>query len=116
VTDAWFGHAVLCRERPFHPLGPPASSDPGAETYGLDLTARPAFAEIAEVRADRMAQVRAFVAGLAGDDLERPRGPNPAPGYPEPAARPALDCLRIILNEERTHRRLALRDLPALAG
>jgi DinB superfamily/Pentapeptide repeats (8 copies) len=116
VTDAWLGHAVRGLERPFHRLGLPASFHVGVESFGVDVAARPTFEEIAEVRAGRIAQVRGFVAELTPDDLERTREPNRAPGWPEPAPRTATDCLRVILDEEWTHRQFALRDLAVIGS
>jgi DinB superfamily/Pentapeptide repeats (8 copies) len=116
VTDAWFGHAVLGLSRPFHPLGLPASFMTGADAMGIDTGADPTYDEVVQARADRMAQLRDFLAGVGQDDLERTREPNPAPGWPPPAPRTALACLRVIFNEEWTHRQFALRDLARLSA
>lgn len=97
VIDSWFGHAVLGRPRPFHPLGLPPAFITDAHTYG--------------VRAERVAQVREFLSAVTQSDLDHLRGPNTAPGYPAPAARTATSCLQVIFGEEWEHHRFAVRDL-----
>lgn len=96
VTDAWIGHAARGLDRPFHPSALPT----------------PSFAEVADVRARRVADVRAWLATL--DDLDATVGPNPAPGFPPPAARTVRECLLVALGEEWTHHRFAIRDLAAV--
>jgi uncharacterized protein YjbI with pentapeptide repeats len=114
VTDAWFGHAVLEAERPFHPIGLPASFMSDVAEFGIDVAATPTFAEVMEVRQGRLAQVRAFLADLSDEDLEQPRGPNHAPGWPPPSARAIVLCLHVLFNEEWAHHQFATRDLARL--
>ncbi len=111
VTDAWLSHAVLGHRTPFHPVGLPASYMSDPEVLGFVPTANPSFDEVVRARADRMDQVRRFVASASQDDLDRPRQPNTAPGWPPPAERSAIQCLRVILDEEWTHHQFAIRDL-----
>lgn len=111
ATDAWLNGAVLGHEQPFHPIGQPNEE---YETDGNDMTvfslSSPTFAEVLEVRAERVAMVRDFLARLTPDDLVRP-GRNPwVPDYPETT----LSCLQVILREEWDHLRYARRDLDAL--
>lgn len=113
VTDAWLRRAVLGRPAPFHPIGLPASFTTDAGDYGIDLAADPTFDQVAEVRAGRMAQVRAFLAEVTQGELDRVREPVPGPGWPPPAARTAIECLHVLLNEEWEHHRFAVRDLEA---
>lgn len=114
VTDAWFSHAVRGEARPFHPLGLPAAFFTNVQAFGIDPAARPAFAEVAAVRAGRMAAVRDFLAAATQDDLDRVRAPNPAPGYPPPQSRTAIACLRVLLDEEWAHHQFAVRDLAVI--
>jgi hypothetical protein len=111
VTDAWLGHAVQGQASPFHPLGLPPSFITNAHTYGVDPAAEPTFAEVAAVRADRMARVRDFVAGINQEELNRVRQPNPVPGWPPPAARTATSCLHVLFGDEWAHHQFAVRDL-----
>ena len=70
ATDIWLGRAILEIEQPFHPLGQP---DAGAAADGLDMsiftTVTPSYAEVLEVRADRVAMVRDFLATVTADEL-----------------------------------------------
>jgi hypothetical protein len=111
VHDAWFGHAVLALQRPFHPAGLPASFFTDVAPIGIDLSAAPSFDEVVTIRDGRLGQLREFLAAATQDDLDRVRDPNPAPGFPAPAPRTAISCLRVLLNEEWAHHSFAVRDL-----
>jgi hypothetical protein len=111
VTDSWFAHAVLGRSSPFHPMALPASFDTNGATYGIDSGVRPSLDEVLVVRAERFDQVRAFLAGATQADLEQLREPTPAPGWPPPAPRTAIECLHVVFNEEWAHHQFAVRDL-----
>ena len=47
-------------------------------------------------------------------DLDRVRDPNPPPGFPPAGARTAVSRPHVLLNEESTQHRLALRDLASI--
>jgi DinB superfamily/Pentapeptide repeats (8 copies) len=111
ATDTWLGKAVLERDRPFHPLGQPHAE---YETDGYDLsvftTRAPSYDEVLQVRAERVAMVRDFLAIVTSDDLDA-RGWHPwAPDRPVTT----LSCLHVILHEEWEHHRFAVRDLDAI--
>jgi DinB superfamily/Pentapeptide repeats (8 copies) len=116
VTDAWFSHAILGQARPFHPYALPAAFIADAETFGIDLSARPAYHEVLDVRAGRWAMLREFAEAVTQDDLDRVREPNPAPGWPPPAPRTAISCLQVIFNDEWAHHQFAIRDLAHIEG
>jgi hypothetical protein len=109
ATDAWLGKAILGLPRPFHPLGQPHAE---YETDGLDMSVftpeRPAFAEVLEVRAERQAMVRDFLATVTPQLLAEPR-PTAWSEHEEPVRH----GLNVILHEEWEHLRFALRDLDA---
>jgi uncharacterized damage-inducible protein DinB len=115
ATDAWAGRTILDEPNPYHRLGFPYSGYPRTEAValGLDLDARPSFAEVLAVRAERTAVVRRIVDTLTDADLDRTCTRMPAPGYAgEP---PSVGrSLRVVLNEECEHRRYAVRDLAVL--
>ena len=115
ATDAWVGRAVLDEPMPYHRLGVTHTSYPPADAaaLGIDLAARPSFAEVMEVRAGRLALVRGVVDGLTDAELERTCARAPAPGYPE-ESRSVGRCLRVVMREECEHRRYAVRDLAVL--
>jgi hypothetical protein len=111
ATDAWLGRAVLELEQPFHPLGQPMA---GAQDDGLDLslftTGTPAYHEVLQARAGRVAMVRDFLETVTDDELDAVRRNPWAPQYPETAR----SCLHVILEEEWEHHRYAVRDLDTI--
>jgi hypothetical protein len=121
ATDMWLGRAILGAEQPFHPIGPldnPFDSVPAGDTErnGLDQSAAseaaPSYDEVLEVRADRIAMVRDFLATVTPELLASPR-PNPHDaGHQETV----LSCLHTILDEEWEHHRYAVRDLEAITA
>lgn len=115
ITDAWASRTVLDEEMPYHPLGLPQSWYPAADAaaIGIDLTARPGYAEVLAARADRMAVMRRIVAGLTDGELGRLCPRTPAPGYPD-EDRTVIDCVAVVLDEEIEHYRFAVRDLAIL--
>jgi hypothetical protein len=115
ITDAWASRTVLDEPMPYHPLGLPQSWYPAAEAaaLGIDLAAKPGYAEILAARADRMAVMGRIVASLTDDGLGRLCPRSPAPGYPD-EPRTVIDCIGVVLEEEIEHYRFAVRDLAVL--
>ena len=114
ATDGWLG-AILGEEHPFHPWGLAFSEIHDfvgeADRLGLDPQAAPSYAEVRELRADRVARVRAFVADVTA---ERLADPCPGPMWERGEDLGVLRCFRVILNEECEHLRYAERDLDLL--
>ncbi|MFI7247068.1 DinB family protein [Micromonospora chalcea] len=112
ATDAWLGKAILRLPQPFHPLGQPHAE---YETDGLDMsifpTARPTFAQVLDLRAERQTMVRDFLTGVTPELLAEPRPSAWSPEHEEPV----LHCLHVIFDEEWEHLRFAVRDLDAQA-
>jgi hypothetical protein len=115
ITDAWASRTVLDEPMPYHPLGLPQSWYPPEEAaaLGIDLAARPGYAEVLAARADRMAVMRRIVAGLTDDGLGRLCRRSPAPGYPD-EERTVVECVSVVMEEEIEHYRFAVRDLAVL--
>jgi hypothetical protein len=113
ATDGWLGKGIWELDQPFHPLG---LTDPSAADEGLDMsvftTVTPSYAEVLEVRADRVAMVRDFLAGVTADELA---ATHPHPWGPE-HRETTLACLHVILQEEWEHHRYAVRDLDTIEG
>jgi hypothetical protein len=110
ATDTWLRRAVLEVDEPYHPIGQP---DSGAERSGMDVsiftTGTPAYAEVLEVRAERVAMVRDFLATVTPEALASTR-----PDVWNPKERiPVLGCVHTIFEEEWEHLRYAVRDLDA---
>ncbi len=113
ATDVWLGRAILGIEHPFHPIGQPHAE---YETDGHDMsvfaTSAPSWAEVLEVRADRVARVRDFLAAVTPEELATTRANPWDPEHRETT----LSCLHTILEEEWEHHRFAVRDLDAVAA
>ena len=112
ATDAWLG-AILGEDRPFHPWGVPFSDLPefveqGPAVLGIDMDAAPSYPEVLALRADRVARVRGFLAGV---DPARLAQECAGPVWEGGARLSVLRCLWVILNEECEHHRFAERDL-----
>lgn len=111
AADTWLGRAILELDQPYHPIG---QADSGAAADGLDMsiftTVIPAYADVLEVRADRVAMVRDFIATVTSDELATART---NPWNPE-EQETTLSCLHVILEEEWEHHRYAVRDLDAI--
>jgi hypothetical protein len=109
ATDTWLGAGVLRLDQPYHPLG---LRDAAAEDAGSTPAATPSYDDVLDARADRVAMVRDFLAGVTSDELAEER-PNPHdPAYPETVR----SCLHVILEEEWEHHRYAVRDLDAIGA
>lgn len=111
ATDAWLGRSILEIDQPFHPIG---QADAGFAADGHDPSiftdVTPPYAEVLEVRADRVAMVRDFLATVTPGMLAEARSNPHAPEHRETV----LSCLHVILDEEWEHHRYAVRDLDAI--
>lgn len=115
ATDVWVSRTILDEPAPYHRLGLTHSSygDSDAAAIGVDNAAQPSYAEVMEIRAERVALVRRIVDGLTDAELERLCTRPPAPGYPE-QPHSVGTCLRVAMFEEIEHRRYMVRDLAVL--
>lgn len=111
ATDTWLGRGILELEQPYHPIGQPNAE---YETDGYDLAVfsnvAPSYAEVLEVRAEKTAMVRDYLATVTAADLAAARRNPWAPDQPVTVR----SCLHTILNEEWEHHRYAVRDLDAI--
>lgn len=114
ATDVWLGKAILGREQPFHPLGQP-NAEYATDGYDTSVftTRVPSYDEVLEVRAERVALVRDFLADVTAEQLAEPR-PNPWSSQTGQLGETVLSCLHVVLDEEWEHHRYAVRDLDAL--
>jgi hypothetical protein len=105
ATDIWLRRAILELSEPYHPFGLRYGQDDSDST-----TSTPTYAEVLEVRADRVAMVRDFIATVMPATLEEPRKNPWSPERPETIRH----CLHVILGEEWEHHRFATRDLDTI--
>jgi hypothetical protein len=115
ITDSWASRTILDEPMPYHALAIPqtAYAPADAATLGMDLDARPSYAQVLKARMDRMALVRRIVDGVTNAELGRPCMRSPAPGYPE-ESRSVGECLGVVMEEECEHHHFAVRDLAVL--
>lgn len=121
ATDAWLRYSVLGLPDPFCPFGVIFTEwVPRAAELGIDVAATPSWEEVLAVRADRVAQVRAFLGAQTAETFAgAPRALPPwddAASAEERATMTVARCMGVIGNEEWAHLRFALRDLDALAA
>jgi len=114
ATDAWVRRALLGDPAPYHPLGLPWDEAPDDQGLPRDRAARPTLDEVLELRRDRMAGVRAFLAELTPAQLAGETTSVEGPGWPPPVSFPVSEPLLVVLNEEYLHRLFAERDLTLL--
>lgn len=118
ATDAWLNLAILRRDQPFHPLGLLFWQAQGLEDrYGLVPLGTPVtLDEALAARADRVTQVRTYLAGLTEEELDRDAGTDPwGDGGADAPRITVRQCLHVIFEEEWQHHRYATRDLAAIA-
>ena len=110
ASDAWLRRMVLGAADPFHPWGVPPDlpADAPPDTG-------PPLADVLAVRAERTAEVRAHVASMSPEDVERRvGGPWDPPDLPPERRARVIDAFRVVLREEWWHHQFATRDLAVL--
>jgi hypothetical protein len=115
VYDGWFGRAVLGEDEPYNPLGLTASFLDPAD-FGIDPDLRPSLDDVLAARRSRQQQVREHLRALDDETLTAKVPTHGVLGFPPEEERSALDCLRVIFDEEWAHHRFAVRDLTELEG
>lgn len=113
ATDTWLRRSIQGVDEPYHPIGQP-HAEYATDGYDMSIFCEdsPSFERVLEVRAERLAMVRGFLADLTDEQLQD-ASTNPwAPDHPCRV----LDSLQTILNEEWEHLRYAVRDLDAQQG
>jgi hypothetical protein len=111
ATDGWLRSGIQAiDDGAFHPIGVPFSEyDDEAPRLGIDMTATPSWEEILEVRADRVAQVRALYDALTQEEFTGPA--RRLPPWHGDEILPVWRSLGVIVSEEWEHHRFAERDL-----
>ena len=111
ATDVWLGATILGRQHALHPIGVPFPGWREQVASAVDLDATPPYESVVEVRAERVAMVRDFLATLTDDRLGEQCD---TPPFVRTRQVPVDQCLWIVMNEEWHHHRYALRDLDAI--
>lgn len=109
AIDKWFFLPVL-GQTSYTWLGLPNSGSQAREWPGLQPDAAPTFAEVLDVRAERLRTFTEFVSQL--DVATLPATVE----IDENGAVPAVMCFHVVLEEEFEHLRYALRDLDVIAA
>lgn len=111
ATDSWLGVGIRGDAGAYHPLGMPFWEwHDEAVASGMAVDTIPPYDDVLAARADRVAQVRDYLAAVTPEGLAVPNDGPPWCGSPVTA----LDCIRIIAREEWLHHRFAVRDLDVL--
>jgi hypothetical protein len=110
ATDIWLRKGILEVEQPMHPIGQIDAGSADEVDSSVFATEQPSYAEVLEVRAERVSMVRDFVASTTAQQLAETRRNPHDPDYPETV----LSCLHVILEEEWEHHRFAVRDLDGI--
>ncbi len=108
ASDAWLRRMVLQVPLGYHEWAVPPDLDPlspNEDGPGLD--------DVLAVRAERIAELRAWLAGATDADLQERLDPPDPVGHPQGRHRP-IDCFQVVLMEEWWHHQYATRDLTAL--
>ena len=121
AVDAWFRRGVLGVESPYTKLGIAGAwltgDDLPTVQEALDDHADPSFDEVLAVRAERVAELAAWLDAADTATLAAPRPPLETEGWPpHQEGYSVLDALHVVLNEEWWHRRFVERDLDKLGA
>ena len=108
------GRPILGDPKPYCPFGLVHTSFGPAAWLGIDEDASPTYAEVAEMRTERLAIVRKIVDALTSEEFDRVCAQNSSPGYPPQTQLRVRDALHVILSEEWQHNLYAKRDLAVL--
>jgi hypothetical protein len=117
VHDSWFRRCCLGSTEPFTAIGLASEFVPDQEEQGLDPAATPALDEVLAVRDRQGAELERWLSTVTDGQLPAP-APGPAGGGWPPYARgkSVLECVHVVLNEERAHHGFCARDLGLLGG
>jgi hypothetical protein len=101
--------------RPFTAIGLASPFVPDQEEQGLDQAANPSLDDVLTVRHEQAAELEQWLASVTAAELSA-AAPVPAgSGCPPYAAgKSVLQCLYVVLNEEREHHGFCVRDLDLL--
>ena len=117
VHDCWFRRCCLGSAGPFTAIGLAPEYVPDQEEQGLDRAAAPGLDEVLAVREAQGAELERWLSTVTADQLSAPAPVPAGRGWPPYArGKPVLECVRVVLEEERAHHGFCVRDLDLLGG
>jgi hypothetical protein len=115
VHDSWFRRCCLGSDKPFTAIGLASEFVPDQEEQGLDRAAAPSLDEVLAVRGVQGAELERWLSAVAPDELSAPAPVPAGRGWPPYArGKSVLECVHVVLNEEREHHGFCVRDLDLL--
>lgn len=115
VHDSWFRRCCLGDTGLFTGIGLATSHVPDQAEQGLDPAADPSLSDVLAVRHDQARELEDWLSTATPADLATTAPVPPGPGWPPYArGRSVLQCLRVVLDEEREHHGFFVRDLGRL--
>lgn len=115
VHDSWFRRCCLGSARPFTAIGLASPHVPDQAEQGLDQTADPSLQEVLALRHEQALELGSWLASVTTSELSASAPVPSGPGWPPYArGKSVLQCLHVVLNEEREHHGFCVRDLDRL--
>ncbi|MDN5766680.1 MAG: DinB family protein [Humibacillus sp.] len=112
VHDSWFRRCCLGSARRFTALGLAGPQVPDQAEQGLDQTADPSLQDVLAVRHQQALELGTWLARVPPRELSASAPVPSGPGWPPYATdKSVLQCLQVVLNEEREHYGFCVRDL-----
>ena len=115
VHDSWFRRCCLGSTRPFTGIRLASPFVPEQAEQGLDPAADPSLAKVLAVREEQAVELERWLASVPAEDLSMDAPVPVGSGWPPYArGKTVLQCLHVMLNEEREHHGFCVRDLGLL--
>jgi hypothetical protein len=115
VHDSWFRRCCLGSGGPFTAIGLASEFVPDQEEQGLDRAAAPGLDEVLAVRGVQGAELERWLSAVTPGELSAPAPVPAGRGWPPYArGKSVLECVHVVLNEEREHHGFCVRDLDLL--
>jgi DinB family protein len=117
VHDSWFRRCCLGSTKPFTAIGLASEFVPDQEEQGLDRAAAPSLGEVLAVREVQGEQLERWLSAVTPGELSAPAPVPAGRGWPPYArGKSVLECVHVVLGEERAHHGFCVRNLDLLGG
>ena len=115
VHDSWLRCCCLGSAERFTAIGLASEFVRGQEEQGLDRAAAPSLDEVLAARGEQGAELERWLSAVTPGELSAPAPVPAGPGWPPYArGKSVLECVHVVLNEEREHHGFCVRDLGLL--